>query len=162
MKANGFRCDHMHEWATLHAGENGRVDLLGEFLFAHDDAATRPAQTLVRSSGDKLRVRDRTGMLTACYKSCDVRHVDEQNRANRISDLAQSRKIDDTRISGGTGGDHCWADVFGLLLQRVVIDLLGLLANAVLRDRVKFAGEIRGMPMREMPTVREIHRKDLA
>ena len=99
MKANRFRCDHMHERAALHAWENGRIDLLGKFLFAHDDAATRTAQTLVRRRGDKLRVRDRTGMLAARYQTCDVRHVDEQNRANRIRDLTQSRKIDDTRIS---------------------------------------------------------------
>src|ERR1044071_4640992 len=99
MKANGFRCDHMHERAALHAGENGRVDLFGEFLFAHDDAATRPTQTLMRGGRDKLCVRDRTGMLTACYETCDMRHVDEQHGANRIRDLTQSRKIDNTRIS---------------------------------------------------------------
>ncbi len=78
MKANGFRCDHMHERTALHAGENSGIDLLGEFLFAHDDTATRSAQTLVRSSGDKLRVLDRTGMLAAGYEACDVRHVDKQ------------------------------------------------------------------------------------
>src|SRR6266567_739440 len=99
MKANGFRRDHMHERAALHSGENGRVDLFGEFLFAHDDAATRSAQTLVRGGRDKLCVRDRTWMLTTCYKTCDMRHVDEQNCANRIRDLTQSRKIDNTRIS---------------------------------------------------------------
>src|SRR5439155_21942324 len=99
MKANGFRCDHMHERAALYARENGRIDLFGEFLFTHDDAATRPTQTLVRGGGHKLRVRDRTGMLTTCYKTCDMCHVDEQHGANRIRDLTQSRKVDDTRIS---------------------------------------------------------------
>src|SRR5204863_5367564 len=93
MKANGFRCDHVHERAALHARENGRIDLLGEFLFAHDDTATRPTQTLMRGGRDKLRVRYRTGMLTACYKTCDMSHVDEQDCANRIRDLTESRKI---------------------------------------------------------------------
>src|SRR4029453_5358252 len=79
MKADGLRCDHMHQRATLHAGENGRIDLLGEFLFAHNDAPARTAQALVRSSSDKLRMWDRTRMLTACYKARDVGHVDEQN-----------------------------------------------------------------------------------
>src|SRR5947208_4085213 len=82
MKANGFRRNHMHERAALHAGENGRIDLLGEFLLAHDDAPSRSAQTLVRCGGDKLCMRDWTWMLTPCYEARDVRHVDEQNRAN--------------------------------------------------------------------------------
>src|SRR5262245_7827229 len=60
VKANSLRCDYMHERATLHTGENGRIDLLGEFLFAHDDASTRAAQTLVRGGGDKLCVWDWT------------------------------------------------------------------------------------------------------
>src|SRR5215469_404712 len=98
MKANGFCRNYMHERATLHAGENSCIDLFREFLSAHNDAATRPAQTLVRGGGDKVRVRDRTGMLPACYETGDVRHVDEQYRANRIRDLTQSQKIDDTRI----------------------------------------------------------------
>src|SRR3977135_70623 len=115
----------MPEGAALHAGQTRRIDLFGEFLFAHDDAATRPTQTLVRGGGDKLRVRDRTGMLTACYKTCDVRHVDEQNCADRIRDLTQLRKIDDTRISRGPSGNHYRAYLFGLFLQRVVIKLLG-------------------------------------
>src|SRR5581483_1585628 len=77
VKANGFRCDHMHERTALHAGENCRIDLLGECLFAHDDAATRPAHTLMCRGGDKLGVRDRAWMLTACYKTCDLRYVYE-------------------------------------------------------------------------------------
>src|SRR4029077_5788576 len=99
MKTNRFRCDHVHKRAALNARENSRIDLFGEFLFAHDDTATRPTQTLMRGGRDKLCARDRTWMLTACYKTCDMRHVDEQNCANRIRDLTQSRKIDNTRIS---------------------------------------------------------------
>ena len=88
MKANGFCRDHMHERAALHAGENGRIELLGKFLFAHDDAAARAAQTFVRRGGYKLRVRNRTRMLTSRNKSGDVRHVDEQDRADRICNLS--------------------------------------------------------------------------
>ena len=99
MKANGFCCNHVHERAPLHTRKHGRIDLLGEFLFAHDDTATRPTQTLMRGGRDKLCVRNRTGMLAASYKTCDMSHVDEQGCANRIRDLTQSRKIDDTRIS---------------------------------------------------------------
>ena len=109
----------------------------------------------------KLRVRNRTRMLTAGDEPGDVRHVDEQKRADRIGDLAQPREIDDARISRCAGGDHHRPNFFGLFLQRVVIDLLGLLAHAVLRDVVKFAGEIRRMAVGEMAAVREIHGQNL-
>ena len=78
MKTNGFRSDNVHQWAALHAGENGGIDLLGEFLFAHNDAATRTAQTFMCRGGDKMRVRNRAWMLAARNEPGDVRHVDEQ------------------------------------------------------------------------------------
>ncbi len=78
MKANGFGSDDVHQWAALDARENGRIDLFGEFLFAHNDAAARPAQTLMCSGGDKMCVRDRAWMLAARNEPGDVRHVDEQ------------------------------------------------------------------------------------
>ena len=90
----------------------------------------------------------------------DVRHVDEKQRADRIGDLPEPRKIDDARISGSAGGDHRRPHFLGLFLQRVVIDLLGLLAHAVLRDLVKLAGKIRRMPVGEMSAVGEIHRQN--
>src|ERR1043166_504842 len=106
MKTNRFRGDDVHEWAALHTRKNGGVDLLREFLFAHHDSTTRATQTLVRCSGYKLRVRNRTRMLTAGNQAGDVRHVDEKNRADRIGDLPQAWKINDARVSGCAGGNH--------------------------------------------------------
>src|ERR1041385_6446037 len=99
VKADRFRCNDMHEWPALHPRKNCRIDLLGESLFAHDNAATWAAQTFVCCGGDKLRVRNRTWMLTTGDKPGDVRHVDEQKRTDRVGDLAQPREIDDARIS---------------------------------------------------------------
>ena len=82
MKANGFCRDHMHERAALHAGENGRIELLGKFLFAHDDAAARSAQTLVRGRSDEVRVWDRARMFARGDETRDVRHVDEKQRVD--------------------------------------------------------------------------------
>src|SRR6266581_3810735 len=76
-----FGSDHVHEGSALNARKNGGVNLFGEFFFAHDDAAARSAQTFVCRGGDKLRMRNWAGMLTAGHKPGDVRHVDEQNRA---------------------------------------------------------------------------------
>ena len=116
-----------------------------------------PRKTFVRGGGDELRVRNRAGMLAAGDQAGDVRHVDEKKRADGIGDLAQARKIDDARIGGSAGGDHGRANFLGLFLQRVVIDLLGLCADAVVRDLVKFAGEICRMAVGEMAAVGEIH-----
>ena len=39
----------------------------------------------MRGGGDIMRVRDRTWMLAAGNEPGDVRHVDEQKRADRIA-----------------------------------------------------------------------------
>src|SRR5215813_10243696 len=69
METNSFCGNHMHQRATLNSRKNGGVDLFSEFLFAHDDAAARTAQTFVRGGRDKLRMGNGTGMLAACDKT---------------------------------------------------------------------------------------------
>src|SRR5690349_8936479 len=69
MKTNSFRRNHVHQRTALNSGENGRINLFRESLFAHHDTATRTAQTLVRGRGDQLRVRNWTWMLAACDKT---------------------------------------------------------------------------------------------
>src|SRR5262249_41113464 len=98
VEANRFRRDDVHERAALHPGKNRGVDLLGEFFFAHDDAAARTAQTFVRRCSDEMRVWNWAGMLTSSNESGNVRHVNEQNRAYRIGNLTQAWEVDDPRI----------------------------------------------------------------
>jgi hypothetical protein len=88
VKTNRFRCNHMHERAALHSREKRRVDLFSEFFLAQHDAAARPAQTFVRRGRDKLRMRNRARVLTSGHQPGDMRHVDKQNRANGVSNLA--------------------------------------------------------------------------
>src|SRR5206468_10489707 len=123
---------------------------------AHNETAARAAQTLMRRCGDELRVRDRSWMLATRDEPGNVRHVDEKNRTDRIGDLAQPWKVDDARIRRRAGSDHRWPRFLGLFLQCVVVDLLGLLAHAVLRDVVKLAGKICRVPVRKMAAVGEI------
>ena len=99
-------------------------------------------------------------MLSGRDQAGDVRHVDKQNRVNRIRDLPKPRKIDRARVSRSAGRDHDGTNFFRLFLQRVVIDLLGLLVHAVLRDLIKLARKIRGMAVGEMAAMREIHGQD--
>src|SRR6266550_6155137 len=105
-------------------------------------------------------MRNRAWMLTACNEAGDMRHVDEKNCANGIGNLSQPRKINRARIGGCACGDHDWSHFFGLFLQRVVIDSLGLLVHAVMSDLIKFAGEICRMSVSEMTAVREVHREN--
>ena len=121
VKTDRFGGNHVHERAALHAGEEGRVDDLGEFFLAHHDAAARTAQAFVRSRGDELRMRNWTGMLAGRHQSGNVRHVDEKNRADRIGNLPEPGKIESARISGRAGGNHRGPHLFGQFLQRVVI-----------------------------------------
>ncbi len=100
-------------------------------------------------------------MLTAGHEPGNMRHVDEQMRADGIGDLAEPREINDAGIRGGARGDHRRPDFLGLFLQSVVIDLLRFRADAVLTDLVKFAGKIRGMAVGEMAAVGEVHRQNL-
>src|SRR5438874_2579972 len=81
VKTYRFGGDHVHQRSALNARKHSGVNLLGELFFAHDDAAARSAQTFVCGGGDKLRMRNWAGMLTAGHKPGDVRHVDKQNRA---------------------------------------------------------------------------------
>ena len=87
VETNRFCSNDMHQRSTLNAGKDGRVDLFREFFFAHHDAAARATQTLVRRRSDKLRVRDRTRMLSPGDEPGDMGHVDEEKCADRIGDL---------------------------------------------------------------------------
>src|SRR3981081_2915173 len=78
-----------------------------------------------------------------------------------MRDFPEPREIERPWISGSTGCDHDWTDLLGLLLHRVVIDLLGLFRNAIMRHLIKFAGEICRMPMRKVTAMGEVHRQNL-
>ena len=86
--------DDVHERAALHAGKHLRVDFLRVLFLAEDEAAARAAQRLVRGGGDEIGIGNRRRMDARRDESRDVRHVDEEQRAARIGDLAQAREID--------------------------------------------------------------------
>ena len=69
-------------------------------------------------------------------------------------------KVDDARIGAGAGGDHLRLRLHRQLLQRVVVDPLVLLADAVVDDLVELAGEIRRMTVGEVAAVGEVHGQD--
>jgi hypothetical protein len=83
--------DDMHQRAALQAGEDGRIDLLGDILVVgQHDAAARAAQGLVRRRGDDMGVRERRGMRAARHQTGEMRHIDHEIGADRIGDLAEA------------------------------------------------------------------------
>ncbi len=158
VKADGLGRDDVHERAALDAREHGaRRSALANCSWHMTMPPRGPRRLLCVVVVTNCACGIGRGMLAAGDEPGDVRHVDEQKRADGIGDLAHAREIDDARIGGGAGGDHGRANFLGLFLQGVVIDLLRLRADAVLRDLVKFAGEIRRMAVGEMAAVREVH-----
>ena len=130
VETNRFGRDHVHQRSSLHPRKNGGVDRFGKLLLAKNDPAARPAHALVRRRGDEVCMRHRGRMFARGDESRDVRHVDEEKRVDRVSDLPKPGKIQEPRIGRSPGGNHRRTDFLGLLCQRVVIDLFGLLTYA--------------------------------
>ena len=65
----------------------------------------------------------------------DVRHVDQQQRAHAVGDLAEAREVDDARVGAGAGDDQLGPCSCGQPRERVVVDALGLRSHAVAARR---------------------------
>ncbi len=63
-------------------------------------------------------------------------------------------------IGGGAGGDHLRLELDGVFREDIVVDDLGLLADAVVGDLEEAAGEIGLIAVGEMAAVGEIHGQD--
>jgi hypothetical protein len=146
--------------SALYPGENRSVDSFGKLFLAKHNPAARSAQTFVRRRRDEVCVRHRAWMFAARNQTGDVRHVDEEQRADRVSDLPHTLKINEARIGRRAGSDQLRLHFFCELGERIVIDLLGLLAHAVLRDLIKFSREIGRMAMSQMAAVGQVHRQN--
>ena len=144
LEANCFRRDDVHQGTALHAGEQCLVDRLSIFLLAEDHTAAGTAQGLMGRGGDKIGVRYGVLMLTACYQTRDVRHIDHQQRADLIADLTESLEINRTGISGSAADDHLRLTFLGDLEYLIIVDAVGHGINTV-ADKVEvLAAEVDG------------------
>ena len=88
----------------------------------------------------------------------DVGHVDEQQRADAVGDRGHPLEVDDPRdrreapATISFGRTSC-----GLRLERVVVDPLGVLADAVGVDLVQAAGEVERHAVGQVAAVGEVH-----
>ena len=91
--------DHVLERPALLAGEHRRVDLLGQLRLAQDRPAARAVERLVGRGRDHVRaVRARVRMQPRRHQAGEVRHVDHQQRAHLVGDLAKAREVELARV----------------------------------------------------------------
>jgi hypothetical protein len=115
LEGDGLGGDDVHQRTALDAGNTSDWNFFSSssLALADDDAAARTAQGLVRGRGDHVRMRHRVRIHAGGDQTGDVRHVDEQIRADLVGDGAEARPVDDLRI-----GEKPPTIIFGLLLQR--------------------------------------------
>jgi hypothetical protein len=141
------------------ARKHHRIELLGDGIVGarQDHAAARPAQRLVGGGRDHVCNRQRVWILACGHQAGDVRHVDEQQRADLIGNGAKAREIQHARIGRKTRHDH-----LRLVLQRQRLDLLvvdqpGVGAHAVLKCMKQLAGEVDLGAVCQVTTVVQAH-----
>ena len=147
----------MHQRAALQAGEDRRIQLLGDRLVvAQDQAAARAAQRLVRGGGGDVGMRHRRGMDAAGDEAGEMRHVDQQIGADAVGDLAEALEVPGARIGRAAGDDQLRLHLLGLLGHLVHVDDLVLAPHRVVRRLEPFAGHVDGRAVGEMAAGGEV------
>ena len=138
-------------------GNTPAVERLGVLLAAQDHASARSAQGLVRRGGDEVRVRHRARVAAGGDQAGDVRHVHHQQRSRLVGDLPEPGVVHGARISARPGHDESRALLAGQLGQRIVVDGLGVLRDAVGNHVVQPPGEVHGTPHGQVSAVGQVH-----
>src|SRR5690606_37832166 len=87
----------------------------------------------------------------------DVRHVDPEDRADFIGDLAHARPVFETRIRRETTNDHFRFGFERDALHFVVVDHTGFGVETVRHDFVVFAREVGRVAVGEVAALRQVH-----
>ena len=156
LKSDGFGGDDVDERSALVSGEDIFVDRGGELLPGEDEAGTWSAQRLVGGAGDNLRVRNRRWMHASGNETGEVRHINDENGAAFIGDGAHTRKVECPRIGAAATNNDLGLFAKSGLFELVVVDGLGILADAVGDDLVKLAGEVQLVAVGEVSAVGKI------
>ena len=99
---------------------------ISSFGAREDQAAARTAQRLVRRRRDDVGVRHGIRIDAGSDEAGDVRHVDEEVRADAVGDRAEALPVDDARIRREAGDDHPRPMLLRELLDLRVVDLAGV------------------------------------
>ncbi len=151
------RRDHMHQRSALRARKHRLVDRLCILLFAHDHAAARTAQGLVRSRRYKVRIRHGRRVQARRNEPRDMGDIHKHIRADFIAYFSDPLKVDDPGICARARNDHLRLAFEGDLLHFVIVDRLGIPAHAVGNDIKIRTRKIDGRAVRQMSAVRKVH-----
>ena len=151
----------MHKRAALGSGENCLVEviLLSRFLIAEDHASSRPAQCLMGSGGNHIRIRDRARMKPCGNQAGDMGHVHHQAGSHFIGSLSESLEVNGSCISGGPCNNHFRLAFSGNLFHFIIIDK-AVVIHAVGYDIKIFSGHIHRASVCQMSAVIQVHAHD--
>ena len=147
--------------AALAAGEDGLVELPGELGVAAEDQATAgAAQGLVGGGGHHIAKGHRVGVQASGHQPGDVGHVGQQVSAHLIGDGAEGREINRAGVGGIAAHDQLGPVLQGQLADRVEIELVGRLIDAVVHGLEPLAAHVHRRAVGEVAAVAQIHAQD--
>ena len=120
-------------------------------------AAARAAQGLVRRRRHDMGVRQRAGIDAGRDQAGIVRHVDHEEGADLVGDLAEAREVDVARIGRGAGDDQLRLVAARHLFHLLVVDQVAVGLHAVGHDLEPLARLVGRRAVREMAALVERH-----
>ena len=153
--------DHVLQRAALAAREHGLIELFGELgIAAEDQAAAGAAQGLVGGGGHHIAMGDRAGMHSSGHEAGDVGHIGQQIGTHFISDGAEGGEVDGAWICGVATNNQLRLVLQSQLADRLHIEALGLLVDAVLDDVEPLAADVDRGTMGQVTAMGQIEPHD--
>ena len=142
-EGHGLGRDDVLERPALLPGEHRRVDLLGVLLLAQDDPGAGTAERLVGGRGDDVgAVLDRAGVQPGGDETGEVGHVDHQQRADLVGDLAKAREVELARIGRPARQQQLRTALAGDAGDLVHVDQAAVAVDLVGGDLIQPAGDV--------------------
>ena len=127
-----LRGDHVHERASLDAGENRGVDLFCDVgIVRKNKASSRAAQGLVRCRRCDMGMRERGRMRPAGDQAGDMGDVGEKDRSGLVGDFAEPAEVDRPRHRRAARDYQLRLALQGEVPDLVVVDHAVLAPDAV-------------------------------
>ena len=90
----------------------------------------------------------------------EVGHVDDEQRAGLVGDVAHAGEVEDARIGAASADDDLGLFAQGDGFELVVVDGFGVFADVVGDDLVELAGEVELVAVGEVAAVGEVEAED--
>jgi putative ATPase len=160
LESDGLCRDDVHQGSSLNSGEYGRIDFSSVFFFTEDDAASRPAERLVRRRRHEVGIRDGIHMETRRDESGDVSHIDKEQCPDLIGDFTELRKIKLARVGARAGDDHLRLHFESALANILIINLLRIGHDLICFRMEILSGDVDFHTVRQVTAVRKVKTQD--